>query len=66
MLEDAKSAAARHHGRLSARFAAIRDRVADGTPAIGAIAPTCRARVWLAGEHRPGGEHKLHLPNLPG
>jgi SRSO17 transposase len=55
-------------GRLSARFAAIRVRVADG--------PTQRIRdtgtqhmpgdeAWLIGEHRSSGERKYYLSNLP-
>lgn len=55
-------------GRLSAAFAAVRVRVADG--------PTQRIRamggqhlpaeeVWLIGERRASGEHKYYLSNLP-
>jgi SRSO17 transposase len=55
-------------GRLSARFAAMRVRVADG--------PTQRIRemsaqhlpgeeVWVIGEHRSTGERKYYLSNLP-
>jgi SRSO17 transposase len=55
-------------GRLKARFAAQRVRVADG--------PTQRIRdkgrqhlpgeeVWLVGEHRATGEKKYYLVNLP-
>ncbi|UAJ12228.1 IS701 family transposase [Glacieibacterium megasporae] len=55
-------------GRLAARFAALRVRVADG--------PTQRIRdmggqhlpgeeVWLVGEHRSTGERKYYLSNLP-
>ena len=55
-------------GRLSARFAAMRVRVADG--------PTQRIRdmgaqhlpgeeVWIVGEHRSTGERKYYLSNLP-
>ena len=55
-------------GRLSARFAAVRVRVAD--------APTQRIRdmghqhmpgdeAWLIGEHRASGERKYYLSNLP-
>jgi len=54
--------------RLTARFAALRVRVADG--------PTQRIRdmgnqhlpgeeVWLVGEHRSTGERKYYLSNLP-
>jgi SRSO17 transposase len=55
-------------GRLTARFAAVRVRVADG--------PTQRIRgmggqhmpgdeAWLIGEHRASGERKYYLSNLP-
>jgi len=55
-------------GRLTARFAGLRVRVADGT--------TQRIRdmgnqhlpgeeVWLVGEHRSTGERKYYLSNLP-
>jgi SRSO17 transposase len=55
-------------GRLSARFAAMRVRVADG--------PTQRIRdmggqhlpgeeAWLIGERRSNGERKYYLSNLP-
>ncbi len=55
-------------GRLSARFAAVRVRVADG--------PTQRIhdkgaqhlpgeKVWVIGEHRSTGERKYYLSNLP-
>lgn len=55
-------------GRLTARFAALRVRVADG--------PTQRIRdmgnqhlpgeeVWLVGERRSSGERKYYLSNLP-
>ena len=55
-------------GRLAARFAALRIRVADG--------PTQRIRdmgnqhmpgeeVWLIGEHRSNEERKYYLSNLP-
>lgn len=55
-------------GRLAARFAAIRVRVADG--------PTQRIHdmgaqhlpgeeVWVIGEHRSTGERKYYLSNLP-
>jgi SRSO17 transposase len=56
-------------GPLSARFAAVRVRVADG--------PTQRIRdmghqhmpgdeAWLIGEYRASGERKYYLSNLPG
>src|SRR5438874_11423121 len=55
-------------GKLKARFAAVRVRVADGPPQ--------RIRdkgqqhlpgeeVWLIGEHRTSGEKKYYLANLP-
>ncbi len=55
-------------GRLKARFAAVRVRVADG--------PMRRIggknnqhlpgeEVWLVGEHRTSGERKYYLSNLP-
>ena len=55
-------------GRLAARFAAVRVRVADG--------PTQRIHdmgaqhlpgeaVWVIGEHRSTGERKYYLSNLP-
>jgi SRSO17 transposase len=55
-------------GRLSARFAAVRVRVADGPP------QRIRDRgaqhmpgdeVWLIGERRASGERKYYLSNLP-
>lgn len=55
-------------GRLAAKFAALRVRIADG--------PTQRIRdmgnqhmpgeeVWLIGEHRSNGERKHYLSNMP-
>src|SRR5262249_56271277 len=55
-------------GKLKARFAAVRVRVADGPPQ--------RIRdkgqqhlpgdeVWLVGEHRTSGEKKYYLATLP-
>ena len=55
-------------GKLKARFAAVRVRVADGPPQ--------RIRdkgqqhlpgeeVWLIGEHRTSGEKKYYLANMP-
>jgi SRSO17 transposase len=55
-------------GKLKARFAAVRVRVADGPPQ--------RIRdkgqqhlpgeeIWLVGEHRMSGEKKYYLANLP-
>lgn len=55
-------------GRLSARFAAVRVRVADGPPQRihdmgGQHMPG--EEVWLLGEHRSNGERKYYLSNLP-
>ena len=54
-------------GRLSARFGALRVRVADGPPQHihdkGARHPPGE-EVWLAGEHRSTGERKYYLSNL--
>jgi SRSO17 transposase len=55
-------------GKLKARFAAVRVRIADGPPQ--------RIRdkgqqylpgdeAWLIGEHRASGEKKYYLANLP-
>lgn len=55
-------------GRLSARFAAVRVRVADGPPQrihdMGAQ-HLPGEEVWLVGEHRSTGERKYYLSNLP-
>jgi SRSO17 transposase len=55
-------------GRLSARFAAIRVRVADGPPQrirdMGAQHMPGE-EVWLIGERRSNGERKYYLSNLP-
>jgi SRSO17 transposase len=55
-------------GRLSARFAAIRVRVADGPPQrihdMGAQ-HLPGEEVWVIGEHRSTGERKYYLSNLP-
>jgi SRSO17 transposase len=54
-------------GRLSARFAAIRVRVADGEPQrIGTTGGQHMPgeEVWLVGEHRSSGERKYYLSNL--
>ena len=55
-------------GRLSARFSALRVRVADGTPQrihdMGAQ-HLPGEEVWLVGEHRSTGERKYYLSNLP-
>ena len=54
--------------RLSARFAALRVRVADGPPQrihdMGAQ-HLPGEEVWLVGEHRSTGERKYYLSNLP-
>ena len=55
-------------GRLSARFAAVRVRVADGAPQrIGDMGAQHLPgeEVWLVGEHRSSGERKYYLSNLP-
>ena len=56
-------------GRLKARFAAVRVRVADGpTRRIGGKANQHLPgdeEVWLVGEHRASGERKFYLSNLP-
>jgi SRSO17 transposase len=55
-------------GRLSARFAAARVRVADGPPQrihdMGAQ-HLPGEEVWVIGEHRSTGERKYYLSNLP-
>jgi SRSO17 transposase len=55
-------------GRLSARFAALRVRIADGPPQrihnMGAQ-HLPGEEVWLVGEHRSTGERKYYLSNLP-
>lgn len=55
-------------GRLSARFAAMRVRVADGPPQrihdMGAQ-HLPGEEVWVIGEHRSTGERKYYLANLP-
>lgn len=72
MLADApwRSVSWRHgtKGRLSARFAAVRVRVADGPPQRirdmgGQHMPGEEA--WLVGERRANGERKYYLSNLP-
>jgi SRSO17 transposase len=55
-------------GRLVARFAAVRVRVADGPPQRiydkgGQHLPG--EAVWVVGEHRSTGERKYYLSNLP-
>lgn len=55
-------------GRLSARFAAMRVRVADGPPQrirdMGSQHMP-GAEAWLIGERRSNGERKYYLSNLP-
>jgi SRSO17 transposase len=55
-------------GKLRARFAALRVRVADGSPQR--IKDKTHQHVpgeqaWLIGEHRTSGEKKYYLANLP-
>jgi SRSO17 transposase len=55
-------------GRLTARFAAMRVRIADGAPQR--IGPAGAQHMpgeeaWLVGEHRSNGERKYYLSNLP-
>ena len=55
-------------GRLAARFAAVRVRVADGPPQRIRDMGAQHMRgeeVWLIGEHRSNGERKYYLSNLP-
>ena len=55
-------------GRLSARFAVMRVRIADGAPQrIGAAGAQHMPgeEAWLVGEHRSSGERKYYLSNLP-
>ena len=55
-------------GRLAARFAALRVRVADGpTQRIGDLGGQHLPgeEVWLVGEHRSTGGRKYHLSSLP-
>ena len=51
-------------GRLAARFAAIRIRVADG-PVWGNNRHLPGQEAWLVGEWRTSGERKYYLSNLP-
>ena len=51
-------------GALSAEFAALRVRVADGPPQRDGT-PLPGDEVWLVGERRSGGEHKYYLSNKP-
>src|SRR6266513_2059937 len=55
-------------GKLKARFAAVRVRTADGPPQR--IRDKGQQhlpgdKAWLIGEHRPSGEKKYYLANLP-
>lgn len=55
-------------GRLAARFAAMRVRIADGAPQrIGSAGAQHMPgeEAWLVGEHRSNGERKYYLSNLP-
>jgi len=55
-------------GKLRARFAAVRVRVADGPPQRirdGGAQHMPGEGAWLVGEHRPSGERKYYLSNLP-
>jgi len=55
-------------GRLAARFAAIRVRIADGvSQRIGSSGAQHMPgeEAWLVGEHRSNGERKYYLSNLP-
>ena len=55
-------------GRLVARFAALRIRIADGAPQrIGSAGAQHMPgeEAWLVGEHRSNGERKYYLSNLP-
>jgi SRSO17 transposase len=55
-------------GRLVARFAAMRVRIADGVPQrIGSSGAQHMPgeEAWLVGEHRSNGERKYYLSNLP-
>jgi SRSO17 transposase len=51
-------------GPLTAEFAAVRVRVADGPPQRDRT-PLPGEEVWLIGERRAKGEHKYDLSNLP-
>jgi len=54
-------------GRLAARFAAVRVRIADGAPQrIGSAGAQHMPgeEAWLVGEHRSNGERKYYLSNL--
>src|SRR5262245_48305247 len=49
-------------GKLKARFAAVRVRVADGPPQRISLPGD---EAWLIGEYRMSGEKKYYLANLP-
>lgn len=72
MLEDAKWRQVTWRkgtkGRLAARFAAVRVRIADGAPQRIRSAGAQHmpgAEAWPVGEHRSNGERKYYLSNLP-
>src|SRR5262245_5303707 len=55
-------------GKLRARFAAVRVRVADGSPQRikdKTYQHVPGEQAWLIGEHRASGETKYYLANLP-
>ncbi len=52
-------------GPLSARFAAVRVRVADGPLNAEGTRLPGEAEVWLIGEWRDSGEKEYYLSNLP-
>jgi SRSO17 transposase len=55
-------------GRLTARFTAVRVRIADGVPQrIGSAGAQLMPgeEAWLVGEHRSNGKRKYYLSNLP-
>src|ERR1700749_1641250 len=55
-------------GKLKARFAAVRVRIADGPPQRirdKGQQHLPRDEAWLIGEHRMSGEKKYYLANLP-
>src|SRR5215475_13891961 len=55
-------------GKLRARFAAVRVRVADGSPQRindKTYQHLPGEQAWLIGEHRASGEKKYYLANLP-
>lgn len=56
-------------GPLQAHFAAVRVRIADGPPQRiwdKGQQHLPGEEAWLVGEHRPSGERKYYLSNLPG